>query len=136
IDFTAEVQRSLRVLDGGIVVFDAVAGVEPQSETVWRQADQYGVPRICFINKMDRVGANFTRAIDMIRDRLQANPIAVQWPIGQESNFRGIVDLLTMEAFVWEDDDLGAKADVVEIPESVREEAEAARESIIENIIE
>jgi elongation factor G len=136
IDFTAEVQRSLRVLDGGIVVFDAVAGVEPQSETVWRQADEYGVPRICFINKMDRVGANFTRAIDMIRDRLQANPIAVQWPIGRESDFRGIVDLLTMEAFVWEEEDLGAKPEVVEIPDSVLEEAEAAREVIMENIIE
>ena len=107
IDFTAEVQRSLRVLDGGVVVFDAVAGVEPQSETVWRQADDYNVPRICFVNKMDRVGANFVRTIEMIRERLGANPIAIQWPIGQEANFRGIVDLLTMEAYVWEDDDLG-----------------------------
>ena len=88
IDFTAEVQRSLRVLDGGVVVFDAVAGVEPQSETVWRQADQYRVPRICFVNKMDRVGADFVRTIDMIRDRLNANPVAIQWPIGQEGNFR------------------------------------------------
>src|SRR5687768_9144436 len=85
IDFTAEVQRSLRVLDGGVVVFDAVAGVEPQSETVWRQADQYGVPRICFVNKMDRTGADFVRTIDTIRDRLKANPIPIQWPIGQES---------------------------------------------------
>lgn len=136
IDFTAEVQRSLRVLDGGIVVFDAVAGVEPQSETVWRQADEYGVPRICFINKMDRVGANYVRSIEMIRERLKAKPVAIQWPIGAESDFRGIVDLLTMEAFVWEEEDLGARPVVVEIPESVREEAEEARATIIEHIIE
>ena len=101
IDFTAEVQRSLRVLDGGVVVFDAVAGVQPQSETVWRQANDYNVPRICFINKMDRTGADFVRAVGTIRERLKANPIAVQWPIGQEDKFRGIVDLLTMEAVVW-----------------------------------
>ena len=101
IDFTAEVQRSLRVLDGGVVVFDAVAGVQPQSETVWRQANDYNVPRICFINKMDRTGADFVRAVGTIRDRLKANPIAVQWPIGQEDKFRGIVDLLTMEAVIW-----------------------------------
>lgn len=136
IDFTAEVQRSLRVLDGGVVVFDAVAGVEPQSETVWRQADQYGVPRICFVNKMDRVGANFVRTVEMIRDRLSANPVAIQWPIGSESNFAGIVDLLTMEAYVWEDDDLGSHPQVVEIPEAVREDAEEARGIIIERIIE
>jgi elongation factor G len=136
IDFTAEVQRSLRVLDGGVVVFDAVAGVEPQSETVWRQADEYKVPRICFINKMDRVGANFVQAVEMIRERLNANPVAVQWPIGSEGDFVGIVDLLTMEAFVWEDDDLGAQPNVVEIPEGVRPEAEDARATIIERIIE
>ncbi len=111
IDFTAEVQRSLRVLDGGVVVFDAVAGVEPQSETVWRQADEYNVPRICFVNKMDRIGADFTRTIQMIRDRLNGNPIAVQWPIGSESDFRGIVDLLSMEAAIWEEDDLGRSSD-------------------------
>ena len=98
IDFTAEVQRSLRVLDGGVVVFDAVAGVQPQSETVWRQADEYGVPRICFINKMDRIGADFVRAIGMIRDRLKANPVAVQIPIGAEADFEGIIDLLTMQS--------------------------------------
>ncbi len=136
IDFTAEVQRSLRVLDGGVVVFDAVAGVEPQSETVWRQADEYGVPRICFVNKMDRTGANFSRTIDMIRDRLKATPIAIQWPIGNESNFHGIVDLLTMEAFIWNDDDLGSLPRAAEIPEDVLEEAEAARATIIESIIE
>lgn len=136
IDFTAEVQRSLRVLDGGVVVFDAVAGVEPQSETVWRQADDYSVPRICFVNKMDRTGADFIRTISMIRDRLGANPIAIQLPIGQESNFRGIIDLLTMEAAIWEDDDLGAQAKVVEIPEDYREQAEDARQIIIERIVE
>lgn len=136
IDFTAEVQRSLRVLDGGVVVFDAVAGVEPQSETVWRQADEYGVPRICFVNKMDRTGANFVRTIEMIRERLKANPIAIQWPIGSEDNFHGIVDLLTMEAFIWEDDDLGARPQVVEIPDHVREDAEKARATIMEHIIE
>ena len=136
IDFTAEVQRSLRVLDGGVVVFDAVAGVEPQSETVWRQADDYNVPRICFVNKMDRTGADFVRTISMIRDRLGANPIAIQLPIGQEADFRGIIDLLTMEAAVWEDDDLGAQANIVEIPEEFRQQAEESRQVIIERIIE
>ncbi len=136
IDFTAEVQRSLRVLDGGVVVFDAVAGVEPQSETVWRQADEYNVPRICFVNKMDRVGANFVRTIEMIRERLGANPIAVQWPIGEEANFRGIVDLLTMEAFVWDEDDLGAAPKNVPIPDDEIENAENARRRILERIVE
>lgn len=136
IDFTAEVQRSLRVLDGGVVVFDAVAGVEPQSETVWRQANDYGVPRICFVNKMDRTGANFVRTIEMIRDRLKANPIAIQWPIGSEADFHGIVDLLAMEAYIWEEDDLGARPQVTEIPEYVREEAEEARAIIMERIVE
>lgn len=136
IDFTAEVQRSLRVLDGGVVVFDAVAGVEPQSETVWRQADQYKVPRICFVNKMDRTGADFQRTIDMIRDRLKANPLPIQWPIGRESEFRGIVDLLTMEAAVWKDEDLGTKAEIVEIPAEVAEEVEKARKEIMDIIIE
>src|SRR5512139_1124915 len=98
IDFTAEVQRSLRVLDGGVVVFDAVAGVEPQSETVWRQADRYHVPRICFVNKMDRLGADFWHTVQMIRDHLAANPAAIQVPIGAEDSFRGFVDLLTMQA--------------------------------------
>lgn len=136
IDFTAEVQRSLRVLDGGVVVFDAVAGVEPQSETVWRQADDYNVPRICFVNKMDRTGADFIRTIGMIRDRLGANPIAIQLPIGQEADFRGIIDLLSMEAAVWDDDDLGAQAKIVDIPEDFRVRAEEARQIIIERIIE
>jgi elongation factor G len=136
IDFTAEVQRSLRVLDGGVVVFDAVAGVEPQSETVWRQADDYSVPRICFVNKMDRVGADFIRTIGMIRERLGANPIAIQLPIGEEADFRGIIDLLTMEAAIWEEDDLGAEAKVGEIPEEFRQQAEDARQIILERIIE
>ena len=136
IDFTAEVQRSLRVLDGGLVVFDAVAGVEPQSETVWRQADQYYVPRICFVNKMDRVGADFERTIQMIKDRLNANPLPIQWPIGQESGFRGIVDLISMEASVWREEDLGARVEIIDIPEDVLADVEAARERIMENIIE
>lgn len=136
IDFTAEVQRSLRVLDGGVVVFDAVAGVEPQSETVWRQADEYRVPRICFVNKMDRVGADFVHTIEMIRERLGANPLPIQWPIGKEAEFRGIVDLLTMEASVWQEEDLGAQAIIVDIPEGVRSQVEGAREQIMENIIE
>lgn len=136
IDFTAEVQRSLRVLDGGVVVFDAVAGVEPQSETVWRQADEYNVPRICFVNKMDRTGADFVRTVSMIRQRLGANPIAIQLPIGSESNFRGIIDLLKMEAAVWVDDDLGTEPKIVAIPEEMREEAEKARNIITERIIE
>jgi elongation factor G len=115
IDFTAEVQRSLRVLDGGVVVFDAVAGVEPQSETVWRQADRFGVPRICFVNKMDRTGADFERTVDMIVDRLGANPVPIQLPIGNGADFRGIVDLIKMEA-VYYLDDLGTKSQVSPIP--------------------
>jgi elongation factor G len=136
IDFTAEVQRSLRVLDGGVVVFDAVAGVEPQSETVWRQADEYNVPRICFVNKMDRLGADFVRTIQMIRDRLGAVPVTVQWPIGQEADFCGIVDLFSMEASIWDDDDLGAEPRWLAIPEEAREDAEKARHALIERVIE
>ncbi len=135
IDFTAEVQRSLRVLDGGIVVFDAVQGVEPQSETVWRQADRYGVPRICFVNKMDRVGASYERSIESIRERLGANPVAVQVPIGSEANFRGVVDLFTKQAIVWEDD-LGKKPKVTEVPAELRDEVEAAYERMVEQIAE
>src|SRR5438477_7300412 len=103
VDFTVEVERSLKVLDGTIIVFDAVAGVEPQSETVWRQADRYNVPRMCFVNKMDRIGADFYRCLDMIKDRLDANVAVVQLPIGAESEFQGVVDLLSMKALVWED---------------------------------
>jgi elongation factor G len=135
IDFTAEVQRSLRVLDGGVVVFDAVQGVEPQSETVWRQADRYGVPRICFVNKMDRVGASFERTIESIVDRLGANPIQMQIPIGFESTFKGVVDLLTMQAVIW-DDDLGKDPHVVEIPEELKEQAKEIRAKMVEKIAE
>lgn len=136
IDFTVEVQRSLRVLDGGVVVFDAVAGVEPQSETVWRQANGYNVPRICFVNKMDRVGADFYRTIKMIKERLGATTVVMQYPIGAESEFRGIVDLLTMEAKVWDTGDLGAKAQIIEIPANIKAEVEAAREEMIEALVE
>jgi len=135
IDFTAEVQRSLRVLDGGIVVFDAVAGVEPQSETVWRQADRYGVPRICFVNKMDRVGANFWRTVDMIRERLAATPAAVQIPIGVEDSFAGVVDLLEMQAITYADDQ-GTQQVRGAIPEELMEEALARREELVEAVIE
>ena len=135
IDFTAEVQRSLRVLDGGVVVFDAVQGVEPQSETVWRQADRYGVPRICFVNKMDRVGASFERTIESIKDRLGANPIPMQIPIGFEATFRGVVDLLTMKAIIWEDD-LGKEPKIVDVPDDLKEQAEEARRHMVEKIAE
>jgi elongation factor G len=135
IDFTAEVQRSLRVLDGGVVVFDAVQGVEPQSETVWRQADRYGVPRICFINKMDRVGASFERTIGMIRDRLGANPVAVQLNIGEEAEFAGVVDLFTEKATVWEDK-LGSEPLEIDIPVDLKPQVEALRERMVEQIAE
>jgi len=135
IDFTAEVQRSLRVLDGGVVVFDAVQGVEPQSETVWRQADRYGVPRICFVNKMDRVGASFDRTVQSIIDRLGANPIPMQIPIGFEATFKGVIDLLTMKAIVWEDD-LGKDPKVVEIPDDLKQQADEARAKMVEKIAE
>lgn len=135
IDFTAEVQRSLRVLDGGVVVFDAVQGVEPQSETVWRQADRYGVPRICFVNKMDRVGASYERTIESIKDRLGANPIPMQIPIGFEATFRGVVDLLTMTAVEWSDD-LGKDPKTIEIPADLKEDATEARKHMVEKIAE
>ncbi len=136
IDFTAEVQRSLRVLDGGVVVFDAVAGVEPQSETVWRQADRYQVPRVCYINKMERIGANYSRTIDMIRERLDANPMRIQLPIGVESEFRGVVDLLEMKGLVWLEDDLGATSQLVEIPPELLDEAQVAHEELVERLAE
>ena len=135
IDFTAEVQRSLRVLDGGIVVFDAVAGVEPQSETVWRQADEYKVPRICFINKMDRLGANFHRTLDIIVERLKGKPVPIQLPWGAEDNFQGIIDLFTMKALRYSDE-LGAKPDIVEIPADLLAGAREARQTMIERIAE
>ncbi len=135
IDFTAEVQRSLRVLDGGVVVFDATQGVEPQSETVWRQADRYNVPRICFINKMDRVGASYDYSIASIRQRLGANPIAMQIPIGSEANFTGVVDLLTMQAIYWNDEQ-GREPVLEEIPPELKQEAEEKRALLVERIAE
>jgi elongation factor G len=135
IDFTAEVQRSMRVLDGGVVVFDAVAGVEPQSETVWRQADRYNVPRICFVNKMDRIGANFERTVQMIIDRLGANPLPIQLPLGKEDNFRGIIDLIEMKALLFTDQ-LGASPTITDIPADFLATAEKARELIFERVAE
>ena len=135
IDFTVEVQRSLRVLDGGIVVFDAVAGVEPQSETVWRQAREFGVPLIAFINKMDKLGADFAHAVETIRERLAAKPVAIQWPIGSESDFRGVVDLLEMQAIVWTDE-MGSSPEIVEIPSGLEEAVLEARERTVEQIVE
>jgi len=135
IDFTAEVQRSLRVLDGGVVVFDAVQGVEPQSETVWRQADLYKVPRICFVNKMDRVGASYERAVEMIRDRLGANALAVQVPIGIEDKFEGIVDVITRKAYIWEDH-AGSSPVETDIPEDLVQQVEDARHDLVEMIAE
>src|SRR5262245_43953183 len=129
VDFTVEVERSLRVLDGAVAVFDAVAGVEPQTETVWRQANKYNVPRFCFVNKMDRVGADFQRCVEMIRDRLDATPAVVQLPVGVEGDFRGVVDLVEMKAIVWPltDDTEGAKFEIVDIPAEYSDAAEFAR---------
>jgi len=135
IDFTAEVQRSLRVLDGGVVVFDAVQGVEPQSETVWRQADLYRVPRICFVNKMDRVGASFERTIEMIRERLAANPIAVQMPVGEEAKFKGVVDLIEESLILWTDE-LGASREISDVPDELKEDVATRRQAMIEQIAE
>jgi elongation factor G len=136
VDFTAEVERSLRVLDGAVAVFDAVAGVQPQSEAVWRQADKYGVPRICFINKMDRVGADFYHSIDTIVDRLKCRPVAIQIPVGAEDQFKGIVDLVRMKARIWRDETLGAEYDDVEIPDDLLDKAKSYREQMIEAIAE
>ncbi len=136
VDFTAEVERSLRVLDGACAVFDAVHGVEPQSETVWRQADKYGVPRICFINKMDKMGADFEHAVDTIRKRLNARPVAIQIPIGQEAAFKGVVDLVGMKAIYWRDETMGAKYEVEEIPAELRKKAEAFHAQLVESVAE
>jgi elongation factor G len=134
VDFTIEVERSLRVLDGSVAVFCSVGGVEPQSETVWRQADKYGVPRIAFINKMDRVGADFNRGLDMMRDRLGANPVPVQLPIGAEDQFRGVIDLVEMRAIIWDDESMGANYEVQEIPADLLDDAQMAREALLEEI--
>jgi len=136
VDFTAEVERSLRVLDGACAVFDAVHGVEPQSETVWRQADKYGVPRICFINKIDKMGADFEHAIDTIRKRLNAKPVAIQLPIGQEDKFRGVVDLMSMKAIIWKDETMGAEYVVEEIPDELKKKAQAFHQILVETIVE
>jgi elongation factor G len=136
VDFTVEVERSLRVLDGAVAVFDAVAGVEPQSETVWRQADRYGVPRICFVNKMDRVGAEFHRCVDMIVDRLGATPLVVQLPWGVEADFRGVIDLIRMRALLWQTEGKGDKYDVVAIPDDHADAAREWRDRLLEAVAE
>ena len=132
VDFTIEVERSLRVLDGAVAVFDGVAGVEPQSETVWRQADKYKVPRICFVNKMDRTGANFFRCVDMIRTRLNAVPVVMQIPMGLEENFKGIIDIARMKAYLYKDETMGAEYDIIEIPEEYKEESKKYHDEFIE----
>src|SRR5687767_14487451 len=136
VDFTVEVERSLRVLDGACAVFDAVSGVEPQSETVWRQADKYRVPRICFINKMDRIGADFKETLSQIETKLQGNPVAIQLPIGAEDKFVGVVDLVRMKALVYKDETMGADYDVVEIPAQMLDDAKVFREKLIEKVSE
>ena len=136
VDFTIEVERSLRVLDGAIALLDANAGVEPQTETVWRQADKYNVPRMIFCNKMDKIGADFYRSVSMVKSRLGATPVVMQLPIGAESDFKGVVDLIEMNALVWRDESLGAAWDVVEIPEDLKEKAEEYRELLIETVVE
>ncbi|MGH9929674.1 MAG: elongation factor G [Pyrinomonadaceae bacterium] len=134
VDFTMEVERSLRVLDGAVAVFDGVAGVEPQSETVWRQADKYGVPRICFINKLDRAGASFDRSFESIITRLGANPVAIQIPIGLESEFKGVVDLIAMKALIWNDESKGSEYETTDIPDDLKEAAAAAHDKLVEAV--
>jgi elongation factor G len=136
VDFTAEVERSLRVLDGAVALFDSVSGVQPQSETVWRQGDKYKVPRICFVNKMDKNGADFEHVLETIRKRLGARPVALQIPIGAEANFKGVIDLVEMKAIVWHDEEMGAAYEIEEIPDSLRKKAEAFRNQLIEVISE
>ena len=136
VDFTAEVERSLRVLDGAVALFDSVSGVQPQSETVWRQGDKYKVPRICFVNKMDKNGADFEQVLDMIRKRLGARTVALQIPIGAEANFKGVIDLIEMKAIVWHDETMGAEFSVEEIPAALQKKAEAFRLQMIEVIAE
>src|SRR5687767_4366174 len=136
VDFTIEVERSLRVLDGAVAVFDGVAGVEPQSETVWRQADKYNVPRMCFVNKLDRTGANFDMCVAMIKDRLGARPMVMQLPIGIESRFTGVVDLVNNNAIVWLEESLGAKFEIRDIPDDMKDAAKEARMELIEMAVE
>ena len=136
VDFTIEVERSLRVLDGAVAVFDSVAGVEPQSETVWRQANKYNVPRMCFVNKMDRIGADFYRCVEMIKDRLGSTPLVMQLPIGSESNYEGLIDLVQMKEIIWKEESLGAEFEYREIREDLRAEAEKYRSELIESAVE
>src|SRR6202045_1014975 len=136
VDFTAEVERSLRVLDGAVAVFDAVHGVQPQSEKVWRQADKYGVPRICFINKIDKMGADFEHAVDTIRKRLNAKPVAIQVPIGQADKFKGVIDLMAMKAIIWKDETMGAEYHIEEIPEELKKKAQAYHQILVETVVE
>ncbi len=136
VDFTIEVERSLRVLDGAVAVFDSVAGVEPQSETVWRQADKYNVPRMCFVNKMDRIGADFYRCVDMIISRLGAVPLVLQLPIGSEENFKGVIDLLRMQAIVWKDESLGAEFEYTDIPEDMKAKSKEYHDQMVETAVE
>ena len=136
VDFTVEVERSLRVLDGAVAVFDGVAGVEPQTETVWRQANKYNVPRMCFVNKMDRMGADFYAALASIKDRLEAKVAVIQLPIGSEADYQGIVDLVTMKAWIWAGEDLGASWDVVDIPADLQDLADEYREALIDVLSE
>ncbi|HVU30506.1 MAG TPA: GTP-binding protein, partial [Sphingomicrobium sp.] len=136
VDFTIEVERSLRVLDGAVACFDGVAGVEPQSETVWRQAEKYNVPRMCFVNKLDRTGANFDMCVGMIRDRLGARPLVLYLPIGLEGGFKGLVDLVENRAIIWLEESLGAKFEYQPIPDDMKDAAEAARQELIETAVE
>ena len=136
VDFTIEVERSLKVLDGAVAIFDGVAGVEPQSETVWRQADKYKVPRICFVNKLDRTGADYFRCVDMIKERLGAKPLVTQIPLGIEASFKGVVDLVKMKAIIWKDENLGADFELIEIPEDLKDKANKYRKELIETAVE
>ena len=136
VDFTIEVERSLKVLDGAVAVFDGVAGVEPQSETVWRQADKYKVPRICFVNKLDRTGADFFRCVDMIKERLGAKPLVLQVPVGIESSLKGVVDLVKMKAVIWKDESLGAEFEYQDIPEELKEISNKYRQELVESAVE
>ena len=135
VDFTIEVERSLKVLDGAVAIFDGVAGVEPQSETVWRQADKYKVPRICFVNKLDRTGADYFRCVDMIKERLGAKPLVTQIPLGIEASLKGVVDLVKMKAITWKDENLGADFELIEIPEDLKDNANKYRKELIETAV-
>ena len=136
VDFTIEVERSLKVLDGAVAVFDGVAGVEPQSETVWRQADKYKVPRICFVNKLDRTGADFFRCVEMIKERLGAKPLVLQVPVGIESSLKGIIDLVKMKAVIWKDETLGAEFEYQDIPSDLKEISDKYRQELVETAVE